>query len=167
MGRTRYRQLELKERARDHKYLYTDKETFLAALELYNRQGCTILKQTLHGMTFDQCRVLRKWEKRQVAGYHRKPCSQCGHEFVKDKDDYYLVENHDGPYDAEKNCMGCMARILCFKYGTNKTEILSQLAPSREKQKKIYCDLRNYQDDSSGEFRSREWESFLFRYCTR
>jgi hypothetical protein len=137
---------ELHARAKNHKYFYQDEATFLAAMELYNREGAILRKRNLSGYDFDEWHVIRKWERMEVRGAHKKPCRECDEQFERDTHRYYLIENSNGPMGADKRCIGCMGRTLCFNYGLDKTAITKKLETIREKQDKIFCYLREYED---------------------
>lgn len=126
-------------RAKANKYYYEFEDVFLAAMELYNREGCILRKRSLPLVgEFTEWRVLRKWERKEISGHHKKPCVHCQQTFdvYDDSEDlYYFVDTWNGPYHADKLCTGCMGRTLCFKYGANKTKIMDQLRTLRAKQK--------------------------------
>uniref|UniRef100_A0A7S3LME4 Uncharacterized protein n=1 Tax=Aplanochytrium stocchinoi TaxID=215587 RepID=A0A7S3LME4_9STRA len=130
----------LKERAKKCKYSYKDLETFLAAIELLNRQSCALNSRRPlwadslnkpEGWVVHDWRTLVQWEVRTVGNRHRKPCAQCGEEFVSGD---YVKDVAFGEFSSPKLCIGCMGRNLKAKYGTNKKNILAELYLWRGKQ---------------------------------
>ena len=117
----------LEQRARDHQYQYPNRATFEAALELYNRQQCVPSMNPSMGYIADKL-----WVRKEVKGQHRKPCSDCGIDFTRGMD--YIQECGQGPYGADKLCVGCMGRRLKKDVGTNLSTIQQALVPLQQAQ---------------------------------
>jgi hypothetical protein len=143
----------LRQKCANNKYHYTDSETFLAALELYNREGSVYRDRVICGQPIkDVLEVTRRWKCLRIAGRHRKPCDQCDIQFCKynthGAGEYYLTDTEQGDWYAKKACLGCMGRNLCIKYGTDKAAILAKLEPLRKTQGvSSLFDIKRYQDD--------------------
>jgi len=73
--------------------------------EIYhcNDCGCPGCKKAVRKMPAN-------WVRKKVRGTHRKPCSECGHEFDNSfGTEYYFVDMTNGPWGAEKLCSSCMS----------------------------------------------------------
>mmetsp|Transcript_32128 Transcript_32128/g.47460 ORF Transcript_32128/g.47460 Transcript_32128/m.47460 type:complete len:99 (+) Transcript_32128:1778-2074(+) len=70
------------------------------------------------------------WIRKEVRGQHRKPCHECGIDFVRGID--YVKECATGPFDAKKSFVGCMGRRLKIEVGTDLGNIQRSLAPLKQ-----------------------------------
>ena len=116
------------QKAIKYQYHYDDSKTFDLALELYNRQRC--VPSRIQGEHVANTLYQRK----PVAGNHRKPCSECDAPFRCGMD--YVQECASGPYYAKKLCVGCMGRRLKKAVGTDTQAIQAALAPLRVTQQR-------------------------------
>jgi hypothetical protein len=153
---------------------FQDSEAFLAALELYNRDGCKLQEGIIPMISVGNSKKQRVLKQlvpsrlskcREVAGRHTKPCDECGRhfEYPCSSSTYYLTEEwskvnrYSSRYDEEgeehntKLCLPCMDRILSDKYETTDlSEIKEKLAIKRREHsgyKDGLFDIKEYEKE--------------------
>lgn len=139
---------------------FQNSEAFLAALELYNRDGCTIQESLLRtgqqsndSNTSKKQRVLkqfmptRMWKARPVAGSHRKGCDGCHEAFFSSPSSappsYYFTDewaSFTRDFSCSKLCLSCMDQILETEYETTDLSTIEEkLVAKRQEQSGDDC----------------------------
>ncbi|CAB9522778.1 expressed unknown protein [Seminavis robusta] len=98
-----------------YEYKFQNSEAFLAALEVYNRRGCTIQEELKYGkIPVTAVYPSYHWICRQVAGRHRHCCDECREDFTTDAKYYLIDESSGGKYRGAKGklCLPCMDQLL-------------------------------------------------------
>ena len=112
----------------DLRFFYDKKETFKAALELFNRSNCFLENEVWQSRgCFFEC----KGPIRVI----QRMCTRCRDiDKPRTKTDLYYVDLAERFRERTVLCHGCMGRILCQHVGTKINQIQKQLVELRRKQ---------------------------------
>lgn len=118
-------------------YYYRDEETFLAALELVNRQkyqACPNLPTTDWKIfSIDDKEKFPPLRSSDPFAKFQRCCTLCEREFVPERVTHFVL---DGRMDdsLSRYCLGCIGRLCVERVGFDKTVIMDALQKLRVKQ---------------------------------